>query len=182
MWVCWFGALSLTRGQICHLQLLLALASTVILGSKSRGTRNHILLSQIWDFPFRHLLRLAGLQWRYSTPPPHGSHSYESIMSFMTWCDRRQNTMSYSSSVILQFCCHGNSLLREQCLPSSCLATDVFAVLLWLRTSGFQASCQSTVLLRKLELNLMKSSRSKINSHTIMTKPTMKQHWDIPYT
>jgi hypothetical protein len=23
-------------------------------------------------FPFRLLLRLAGLQWRYSTPPPHG--------------------------------------------------------------------------------------------------------------
>jgi hypothetical protein len=27
------------------------------------------LLSQIWDFPFRHLLRLAGSRWRYSTPP-----------------------------------------------------------------------------------------------------------------
>jgi hypothetical protein len=23
-------------------------------------------------FPFRHLLRLAGIRWRYSTPPPHG--------------------------------------------------------------------------------------------------------------
>jgi hypothetical protein len=23
-------------------------------------------------FPFRRLLRLAGLRWRYSTPPPHG--------------------------------------------------------------------------------------------------------------
>jgi hypothetical protein len=31
------------------------------------------LLSQIRDFPFRRLLRLAGLRWRYSTPPPHGS-------------------------------------------------------------------------------------------------------------
>jgi hypothetical protein len=27
-------------------------------------------LSQIWDFPFHHLVRLAGSQWRYSTPPP----------------------------------------------------------------------------------------------------------------
>jgi hypothetical protein len=34
------------------------------------GTREHILLSQIWDFPFRRLLRLAGSRWRYSTPPP----------------------------------------------------------------------------------------------------------------
>jgi hypothetical protein len=46
--------------------------SGVILGSESRGTRDHILLPQIQDFPFRHLLRLAGLRWRYSTPPPHG--------------------------------------------------------------------------------------------------------------
>jgi hypothetical protein len=30
------------------------------------------LLSQIWDFPFRSLLRLAGSRWRYLTPPPHG--------------------------------------------------------------------------------------------------------------
>jgi hypothetical protein len=36
--VCWCGALSLTRGRVCRLQLLLALARTVILGSESRGT------------------------------------------------------------------------------------------------------------------------------------------------
>jgi hypothetical protein len=63
---------SLTRGRVCRLQLLLALASAVILGYESRGTRDHILLSQIRDFPFHRLLRLAGSQWRYSTPPPHG--------------------------------------------------------------------------------------------------------------
>jgi hypothetical protein len=40
---------SLTRGWVCRLQLLLALASAVILGSKSRGTGDHILLSQIRD-------------------------------------------------------------------------------------------------------------------------------------
>jgi hypothetical protein len=51
---------SLTRGQVCRLQLLLTLANAVILGSESRGTRDHILLSQIRDFPFRRLLRLAG--------------------------------------------------------------------------------------------------------------------------
>jgi hypothetical protein len=49
--VCWCGALSLTRGRVCRLQLLLVLASTVILGSESHGTRDHILLSQIWDSP-----------------------------------------------------------------------------------------------------------------------------------
>jgi hypothetical protein len=70
--VCWCGALSLTRGRVCVLQLLLALASAVILRSEPLGTRDHILLSQIRDFPFRRLLRLAGSRWRYSTPPPHG--------------------------------------------------------------------------------------------------------------
>jgi hypothetical protein len=45
-------ALSLTRRRVCRLQLLLVLASAVILGSESRGTRDHILLSHIRDFPF----------------------------------------------------------------------------------------------------------------------------------
>jgi hypothetical protein len=53
--------------------ILLALASAAFLGSESLGTHDNILLSQIWDFPFRRLLRLAGSRWRYSTPPPHGS-------------------------------------------------------------------------------------------------------------
>jgi hypothetical protein len=70
--VCWCGALSLTRRRVCCLQLLLVLAKAVIFGSESRGTRDHILPSQIRDFPFRRLLRLAGLRWRYSTPPTHG--------------------------------------------------------------------------------------------------------------
>jgi hypothetical protein len=43
---------SLTRRLVCHLQLLMTLASAFVLGSQSRGTRDHILLSQIRDFPF----------------------------------------------------------------------------------------------------------------------------------
>jgi hypothetical protein len=70
--VCSCGALSLTRGWVCHLLLILALASAVIFGSESRGTRDHILLSQIRDFLIRRLLRLEGPRWRHSTPPPHG--------------------------------------------------------------------------------------------------------------
>jgi hypothetical protein len=82
--VCWCGALSLTRERVCRLQLLLGLASAVNLGSESRCTLDHILLSQIRDSPnlegqipvfmsprnrvaqFRRLLRLARLWWRYS--------------------------------------------------------------------------------------------------------------------
>jgi hypothetical protein len=41
------GAPSLTRGRVCLLYMLLALASAVFLGYKSLGTRDHILLSQI---------------------------------------------------------------------------------------------------------------------------------------
>jgi hypothetical protein len=70
--VCWCGAPSLMRRRVCRLQLLLALAIAVIFGSESRRTGGHILLSRIWDFPFRRLLRLAGSRWRYSTPSPHG--------------------------------------------------------------------------------------------------------------
>jgi hypothetical protein len=87
--VCWFGAPSLTRGRICRLQLLLVLASAVFLGSESLGTRDHILLSQIWDFPFRRLLLLAGSRWRYSTPPPHGFYVHCSMSKSKSHCDWR---------------------------------------------------------------------------------------------
>jgi hypothetical protein len=89
---------SLMRGWVYHLQLLLVLASSVILRSESRWTHDHILLPQIRDSPnlegqvpvfispgtgwpgytpdtgfsFRCLLWLAGLRWKYSIPPPHG--------------------------------------------------------------------------------------------------------------
>jgi hypothetical protein len=43
--VCWCGATSLTRGRICRLELLL------LLGSESRDTHGHILLSQIRGLP-----------------------------------------------------------------------------------------------------------------------------------
>jgi hypothetical protein len=66
---CFSGAQSLTRGRVCLLYMLLTLASVVFLGSESLGTYDHILLPQIWDFPFRRLLRLAGSRWRYSNPP-----------------------------------------------------------------------------------------------------------------
>jgi hypothetical protein len=47
--VCWCGVPSLMRGWVCNLRLLLVLTSTVILWSKSHGTHDHILLSEICD-------------------------------------------------------------------------------------------------------------------------------------
>jgi hypothetical protein len=43
--ICYFVASSLTRGQVCNLLLLSGL------GSESRGTQNHILLSQFFRLP-----------------------------------------------------------------------------------------------------------------------------------
>jgi hypothetical protein len=45
------GGQSASLSWVCHLQLLLVLASAVIFGSESRGTRDHILLFQIRDLP-----------------------------------------------------------------------------------------------------------------------------------
>jgi hypothetical protein len=97
--LCYFVAPSLTRGRACNLlvQLLLGLTRAVTLGSKSRRTHGHILLSHLrlpqpggpgfriyipqeqggpvippgTGFPFCRLLRLAVLRWRYFNPPPY---------------------------------------------------------------------------------------------------------------
>jgi hypothetical protein len=109
--VCWCGALSLTREWVCRLQLLLVLASAVILESEYRWTRDHILLSQIRDFPFRRLLRLAGLRWRYSTPPPnwlcsllitsqHGPHQNNSSLLRLDSNGRGAHQRKHCSSII----------------------------------------------------------------------------------
>jgi hypothetical protein len=110
--VCWCGAISMTRGRVCRLKLLLALASTVIFGSQFLGARDHILLSQVWDFPFCRLLRLAGLRWRYSSRPPREilptSFSLHTI-----WydTDSLEDTASNSSSTSMLRVC---SLPRER--------------------------------------------------------------------
>jgi hypothetical protein len=66
-----WGALSDER-TVLSFPIAAGLASAIIFGSESRGIHDHILLSQIRDFTFRRLLRLAGLWWKYSTPSPHG--------------------------------------------------------------------------------------------------------------
>jgi hypothetical protein len=68
--VCSCETPSLTRGRVFHLQLLLVLASGVILGSEYRGTHDHILLAQIHDSP--------NLETRfpYLYPPGTGWPSY----------------------------------------------------------------------------------------------------------
>jgi hypothetical protein len=71
---------SLTRERVCLLYMLLALDRVVFSGPS--------LLSQILDFPFRRLLRLAGSRWRYSNPPPHGWGLVSKLKSKLCY-DRR---------------------------------------------------------------------------------------------
>jgi hypothetical protein len=72
IFVVW-GAFSGGRyGSNLPVQVLLGLASAVTLGSKSPRTRGHISLPRLRRFPFCRLLRLAGLLWRDSNPPPNG--------------------------------------------------------------------------------------------------------------
>jgi hypothetical protein len=82
------------------LQLLLALASAVIVGSESLGTRDHILLSHTRDFLFRRLLRLAGLRWGYSTPPPHRNVSSSSQSQSYITTDGQPASLSWNKTPI----------------------------------------------------------------------------------
>jgi hypothetical protein len=53
---------------------------------------DQFLLSQIWGFPFRRLLRLAGSRWRYSTPPPHGFFlAFSRVPTFITSAEPNTN-------------------------------------------------------------------------------------------
>jgi hypothetical protein len=108
--VCLCGALSLTIGRVCRLQLLLALGSADIFGSDSHGTRDHYLLSQIRDFPFRRLLRHAGLRWIYSTPPPPASTSLGSSLYSLREDLTENNLISLTTVLLLAFRFHENSV------------------------------------------------------------------------
>jgi hypothetical protein len=97
--VCWCGALSLTRERFCRLQLLLDLASAVILGSESvsdsrlskpGGPSTRIYIPQALDFLFVSSYDSQGHSGRIRTRlhtgtqsrliyPSHGPHRKESL-------------------------------------------------------------------------------------------------------
>jgi hypothetical protein len=131
------------RRWVCRLQLLLALASAVILRSEFHGTRDHILLSQIRNSLIRRLLRLAGLRWSYSTSPPHGMLTLTNeLNSFITLGETEYKSQCLRVSLL--FCAYlllrkvpneplpSNGLVRlvvmETCLPNHLLVMDVFVV------------------------------------------------------
>jgi hypothetical protein len=90
------GEPSLTRGRVPSLQLLFGLTSAVILGSVSRMTGDHILLSQIWYFPnleelvpYLYPLGKRVTQWHLQTLVFHQSQSHittDSQSASPSWC------------------------------------------------------------------------------------------------
>jgi hypothetical protein len=131
----WYGAFSLTRGLVCRLQLLLAFARAGILGSEFRGTREHILLSQIRDFPFCRLLRLSG---EYSScfsifGRPCTEHLIQRLflVFVVTVCLCTQCLGNVHEPLPSKISCSlsgSTTPAFRLCLPSRCLAVDV-----WLR-------------------------------------------------
>jgi hypothetical protein len=145
--ICWYGVPSPTRGRVCRLQLLLADNNAVLLRSDSCAAHDHMLLSQIrgspnlesqipylyppeqggpiiypgTGYPFRRLLRLAGLRWILEPASTREviTSNYETTLGLIG---------STTSKNVLD-CCGGSCLAIGQvflkCLPNCCLATDI---------------------------------------------------------
>jgi hypothetical protein len=88
--ICYFVAPSLRRGGACNLMLILGIPSAVALGSESRRTQGHILLSQFLRLP-----QPGGLDLRIYNPQEQGgpvippSSSYittDSQSASLSWC------------------------------------------------------------------------------------------------
>jgi hypothetical protein len=118
---------------VCCLQLLLVLASAVIFGTESRGTREHILKSQIRDILFRRLLRRAGLRWRYSTQLPHERHLADQDSSLCSlWADP-------------------STAVTGGCLAIAWIFSPVFSCRYEETHVPFRDRCVATVLLVKIQ-------------------------------
>jgi hypothetical protein len=98
---CFCGAPSLTRGRVCLLYMLLALASAVFLGSEPLGTRDHILLSQFRDYlivaSYDSQGHGGGIRPRLHTGVSYNG-SWPSLYSHGT--DLTENIASDSSSIV----------------------------------------------------------------------------------
>jgi hypothetical protein len=144
--VCCCGAPSLMRGRVCRLQLLLVLASAVILGSDSRGTHDHILLFQIQYspnlegqvpvfipqeqggrvIPPRHWdgRSVGWLNCCWLSPTPSFLASVSSRSMTSSWSslynlgtDRTENTFQQLFCCCVRICC-GNHVTAAEPLPT----------------------------------------------------------------
>jgi hypothetical protein len=63
-------------------------------------------------FPFHRLLRLAGLRWSFSNPPPRGSSVY-SHLNVLLITSRHGSHRKHRSSITISSCCRENKLVCE---------------------------------------------------------------------
>jgi hypothetical protein len=144
--VCWFGVLCLTRGRVCCLRFLLVLASAVILGSQSFGTREHILTNSVTAFTslISNLHRPHGKHrlyccWRHClrgsvfTEPLLRNGCINPLAYGLLGAERIENTASsivaWPSKVLLT----NGSVFAGTCLTTRCLAMGVLVTLFYLR-------------------------------------------------
>jgi hypothetical protein len=112
--VCWSGVISDERT---------GLSFTIAADPRQRShSRVHVL----WDsrayftvtdsrLPFRHLLRLAGLRWRYSTPPPDGIFNGASRLTSSLYnlgTDSIENSASNNLGYYVRIRCNGNVFIE----------------------------------------------------------------------
>jgi hypothetical protein len=136
LWVCWCGALSLTRdgSVICNCCCFTPRQS--FSGPSPVRIAAVFYCLKIRDLFFRRLLWVAGLRWRYTTPPPHGNLTelYWWMNSLLQW-PPPQTDNCYSSVVtgrsLVIFVAAGTR--ASEPLPSKWTSTSVRCY------SGFQA-------------------------------------------
>jgi hypothetical protein len=115
-------------GRVCHLLLLLALASAVIL--ESHGTHDHILLSQIRDSP-----NLEGYVPVFISPRNSVAQLYPQVKLLVLVMQPQQGPHRkrfFHYSVFS--CCQGNNVFTEL-FPSKwllrCLLSPVYTADIW---------------------------------------------------
>jgi hypothetical protein len=139
--VCWRGALPLMRGRACRLQLLMALASAVILWSGSRVTRDHNLLSQIRAFTNERFYARAEL---------NRDHHFEQFVCYCLFYPLLRNMCQSHGNVLISTCVFVASDTR--CLASRCLTVDDSATVSTKLTARMKDSRDQSNYERILEL------------------------------
>jgi hypothetical protein len=140
---CFCVAPSLTRGRVCLLYILLALVRILFLGAESLWTRDHILLSQIRDFPFRRLLRLAGSLVGNVRPRLHTNHFFFFVAFSLSLYNPSARTPRKTPCLL----CHclamdilllSRARLLRECLPGRCLTMGINVTICYTSIPSFQ--------------------------------------------
>jgi hypothetical protein len=105
---CYFMAPFLMRERICNLLLLLCLTRAVPLGSESRGTQDHILLSH-----FLRLLNLEGQIPIFISPSDGGVHLYSRALGSLSVAS--YDSQGYGGDILTRL--HTGLLLLSKSKP-----------------------------------------------------------------